>query len=75
MEENDGRAQSHCRGYAQEAIREIEKLYPKAKKWTLDTIAQEEKLCYLYEKMGYRKTGDIHHVKEGMDIVDYEKMV
>ena len=30
------------RGYAQEAIRQMEALYPKAKKWELDTIAQEE---------------------------------
>lgn len=63
------------KGYAQEAIRETEKLYPRAEKWVLDTIAQEEKLCYLYEKMGYRKTGDVHHIKDGMDIVDFEKRV
>ena len=63
----------HGKGYAQEAIRQMEQLYPKAKKWELDTIAQEEKLCYLYEKMGYRKTGRIENLKDGMDIVYYEK--
>ena len=62
-------------GYAQQAIAETEKLYPNAKKWVLDTIAQEEKLCCLYEKMGYKKTGHVHRVKEGMDIVDFEKTV
>lgn len=61
------------RGYAQEAILQMEKCYPKAKKWELDTIAQEEKLCYLYEKMGYRKTGRVEQVQECMDLVFYEK--
>lgn len=63
------------KGYAQEAIQETEKLYPNAKKWVLDTIAQEEKLCHLYEKIGYQKTGDIHHIKDGMDIVGFYKIV
>lgn len=63
----------HGKGYAQEAIRQMEQLYPDAKKWELDTIAQEGKLCYLYEKMGYRKTGRIENLKDGMDIVYYEK--
>jgi len=62
-------------GYAQEAILEMEQLYPEAKKWELDTIAQEKKLCYLYEKMGYCKTGRMEHVKEGMDLVFYEKII
>lgn len=60
-------------GYAQEAIRQMEQFYPNAKKWELDTIAQEEKLCYLYEKMGYRKTGRVEILQDGMDIVYYEK--
>ena len=63
----------HGKGYAQEAIRLMEQLYPKAKKWHLDTIVQEEKLCYLYEKMGYQKTGKVEHVKDGMDLVSFEK--
>ena len=63
----------HGKGYAQEAIRQMEQLYPKAKMWELDTIAQEEKLCYLYEKMGYRKTGRTERLKDGMDLVFYEK--
>ena len=60
-------------GYAQSAIRLMEGFYPKAGLWELDTIAQEEKLCYLYEKIGYRKTGRVDHLKDGMDIVYYEK--
>ena len=60
-------------GYAQKAITIAESLYPAAEKWELDTILQEEKLCYLYEKMGYEKTGQIIRIKDGMDIVFYAK--
>lgn len=62
-------------GYAQNAIKYVEALYPMIIRWELDTILQEEKLCYLYEKMGYRKTGKIQIIKEGMDIVFYEKQL
>ncbi len=61
------------RGYAQKAIALAEEAYPDAHIWKLDTIAQEEKLCHLYEKLGYRQTGEIQHVKEGMDLVFYQK--
>ena len=42
-------------------------------KWELDTILQEKKLCYLYEKMGYQKTGKTEKIKDGMDLVYYAK--
>ena len=61
------------KGYAQQAIQKVEMLNPQAKQWILDTIAQEEKLCYLYEKMGYKQTGTRTNIKEGMDLVDYAK--
>ena len=61
------------KGYAQEAIRIAESLYPQARKWTLDTIRQESKLCHLYEKMGYRLTGTGKNIQDGMDLVDYAK--
>lgn len=62
-------------GYAQKAMAKVESFYPKATLWMLDTILQEEKLCYLYEKLGYRKTGKYETIKPGMDIVFYEKRV
>lgn len=62
-------------GIAQQAMTYMESLYPNAQLWTLDTISQEPKLCYLYEKMGYHRTGKYEHVKEGMDLVFYEKEV
>lgn len=60
--------------YAQQALSAIEELYPFAKSWNLDTIKQEPKLCHLYEKMGYRRTGKENTIKEGMTLVFYEKL-
>ena len=61
------------RGYAQMAITLLESLYPQAAQWQVDTILQEKKLCHLYEKMGYRRTGKTENIKDGMDIVFFEK--
>lgn len=60
------------KGYAQQAIREAERIHG-ASHWMLDTILQESKLCHLYEKMGYHKTGETEKVNEKMDVVYYEK--
>ena len=62
-------------GYAQEAVRLAETCYPDASRWELDTILQEEKLCHLYEKLGYRRTGQIKPIKDGMDLVFYAKSI
>ena len=60
------------KGYAQRAMEEAERMYG-ANYWCLDTILQEEGNLHLYEKMGYHQTGEIQHIKNGMDIVFYEK--
>ena len=60
-------------GYAQQAILLAEALYPAVICWNLDTILQEPKLCHLYEKLGYRRTGEYRPIKEGMDLVFYCK--
>lgn len=62
-------------GYAQQAMSLAEALYPNARKWTLDTIPQEEKLCHFYEKMGYRRKEKYEKIKDGMDLIFYEKEV
>ena len=61
------------RVYAQQAMLLAEALYPCVTAWQLDTILQEEKLCHLYEKLGYCKTGETEMIQPGMDIVFYEK--
>ncbi len=60
-------------GYAQQGVRLAEAQYPSGIRWELDTILQEEKLCHLYEKLGYRKTEKIKPIKEGMDLIFFEK--
>lgn len=59
-------------GNAQKAIREAERIHGEHF-WELDTILQEEKLCYLYEKMGYKQTGKITPINEKMSLVFYQK--
>ena len=60
------------RGLAQLAMEEAERLHG-SDNWELDTILEEEGNCYLYEKMGYRKTGKIEKINERMTIVFYRK--
>ena len=59
-------------GLAQLAMREVEKLYD-SHHWQLDTILQEEGNIYLYEKLGYKRIGEIENIKDGMDIVYFHK--
>ena len=61
------------KGIAQEVMSRIEGMYPHAIKWELDTIKQEQRNCYLYEKMGYVKTGDEWKVNEQMTLIHYMK--
>ena len=44
------------KGFAQKAIQLAEEIHG-CSDWELDTILQEKGNCYLYEKMGYYKTG------------------
>lgn len=60
------------RGYAQDAIKEAERIYG-SDNWCLDTILQEEGNLHLYEKLGYHQTGKTERINERMDIVFYEK--
>lgn len=60
------------RGYAQLAMLEAEKIHGEDN-WKLDTILQEHGNCYLYEKMGYKRTGKTKIINEKMTIVFYEK--
>jgi len=58
---------------AQSVFKIIEEKYKPQNGWILDTILQEKGNCYLYEKMGYVRTGKIEKINEKMDIVYYEK--
>lgn len=60
------------KGYAQQAIRAVEKIYG-SDHWCLDTILQEKSNLYLYEKLGYHRTGKVDRINDRMDIVYFEK--
>ncbi len=60
-------------GYAQFFLREIEKIYYMAKKWSLVTIKEETKDCHLYEKLGYVQKGILKEVNKNMHFVVYVK--
>lgn len=59
-------------GYASSAIRELEKIFG-LDNWELDTILQEKGNCHLYEKMGYKQTGETKNINDKMTIVFYKK--
>lgn len=51
----------------------VEQIYDDAKSWNLGTILQEKGNCYLYEKIGYKKTGATKAINDKMTMVFYEK--
>ena len=61
------------KGIAQAVFNIIEDKYKPKNGWILDTILEEKGNCYLYEKIGYRKTGKIERINDKMNIVFYEK--
>lgn len=61
------------RGLAQQTLARVEQLYPDAIGWQLDTIKEEARLCHLYEKMGYKRTGREERLQDDMTIVFYAK--
>ncbi|QOS78508.1 GNAT family N-acetyltransferase [Paenibacillus sp. JNUCC31] len=61
------------RGIAQKVFSMIEGRYSDAKIWELATILEEQRNCYLYEKLGYRQKGDAKQINDKMTIVLYEK--
>ena len=60
------------RGGGQMAIEEDEKIHGSTN-WMLDTVLQEKKNCYLYEKMGYHQTGETKVINERLTLVYYQK--
>lgn len=61
------------KGIAQKAITLIEELFPQAISWELATILEEERNCYLYEKMGYIKTGVKKNLNENTTLIYLKK--
>ncbi len=60
------------KGIAQKAIRAVEEIHG-SENWELSTIAQEKGNCYLYEKMGYRFSGETQVINDKMTLIFYKK--
>lgn len=61
------------KGIAKTTMQSVEKMYNDAIVWELDTILEEQKLCKLYEDLGYIKTGKVMKINEKMTVAFYEK--
>ena len=58
---------------AQEAFQMLEQIYSDANEWELDTILQEQGNCHLYEKVGYKQTGETKVINDRLTLVFYKK--
>jgi len=54
------------KGIAQKVFTMVEQIYVDAKLWKLGTILQEKGNCYLYEKIGYKKTGVTKEINDNI---------
>ena len=60
-------------GIAQEVFQMLERIYSEANEWELDTILQEQRNCHLYEKVGYKQTGEMKVINDRLTLVSYKK--
>ena len=63
------------KGYGKQAMLMIEKMYPKVKRWKLDTPAESYRLHQFYESLGYTKCGEKEDAGSGIRGFIYEKTV
>ncbi len=60
-------------GIAQKSIALVKKLFPQATTWELATILEEERNCYLYEKMGFIQTDVQRKLNDKATLVFYKQ--
>ncbi|MBE5106668.1 GNAT family N-acetyltransferase [Bacillus thuringiensis] len=61
------------KGIAQKVLILIEGMFPEVMSWELATILEEERNCFLYEKMGYKRTEVIKKLNDKTTLVYYKK--
>ncbi|PFM47454.1 GNAT family N-acetyltransferase [Bacillus cereus] len=61
------------KGIAQQVLFLIEEMVPKARSFELATILEEERNCFLYEKMGYKRTEVTKKLNDKTTLVYYKK--
>ena len=67
-------SQQH-KGYGKQVMLMIEKMYPKVKKWKLETPAESYGLHRFYESLGYIKTGEKEDSGSGIRGFVYRKTI
>jgi len=63
------------KGYGTQAMRMIEELHPKVKRWKLDVLEDKKALHRFYEALGYIRTGTMKDKKSGLCGIQYEKNI
>ncbi|MGE7624042.1 GNAT family N-acetyltransferase [Viridibacillus sp. NPDC096237] len=61
------------KGIAQKAMLLAEDLFSEYNVWELQTILQENSNCYLYEKIGYKRTDFERQINSRMTLIGYKK--
>lgn len=61
------------KGIAQTAMLMAEERFADDKVWELSTLAEERGNCYLYEKLGYGRTGQEQKINDRATLVYYKK--
>ncbi|PFM55898.1 GNAT family N-acetyltransferase [Bacillus cereus] len=60
-------------GIAQKVLILIEEMFPEATTWELATILEEERNCFLYEKIGYKRTELKNKLNDKATLIYYKK--
>ncbi|TFB22857.1 N-acetyltransferase [Filobacillus milosensis] len=63
------------KGLAQVSIKLLEDMVQEANSWHLATLLEEKGNCYLYEKLGFRKTSVIKRINDRSTLVYYRKVL
>ncbi|PFV83674.1 GNAT family N-acetyltransferase [Bacillus sp. AFS059628] len=61
------------KGIAQQILILIEEMFPEARSFELAMILEEERNCFLYEKMGYKRTEVTKKLNDKTTLVYYKK--
>ena len=62
-------------GIAQKVLILIEEMFPEARSFELATILEEERNCFLYEKMGYKRTEVTKKLNDKTTLIYYKRKV
>ncbi|MBU8915201.1 GNAT family N-acetyltransferase [Bacillus sp. FJAT-29953] len=62
------------KGLGSKILHELERQFPKVKKWSLDTPKDNHRNRHFYEKFGYKKIGE-QQINEYLTLINYEKIL